>query len=531
MKLCLGFISNSSSASFLLNSKDFKDVFEIVQKLLDLIIDELYDEDEEEYREDIAYFKTLKRNLTTLEKKGLDPNTAIYFLTSTNEHLIIKQPEGYYIATDHNYRGDFDFEQDEIDYDKLQQLKRDNWYFYPDLGVLARPLPDDSEEKICSKHEQDVYDEIEKIFLQNGKIICPLCDKKEILKAVVNKKLYPLPIIKEKKKIKAKSPKLSQEVIKEWRGHSWKINCVKFFIDGKSIISGGDRHEFFVFDFDTGKVLNQLSGHQDDILKIRISSDGHFFVSGSRDKNIVITDYHSRKELRRLVGHQQHVSALALSPDNHFLCSGSFDNTIKIWNVHTGEMLRSFEAHANEISDVVITSNGQYIISGSWDKSIKIWEFSTNKLLRTIKGHQEGISALIVSRDEKCIISGFSDGIIKIWDFESGQPLKDLKGHGEAITDLALSKDGRFLASASQDASIIIWNLETGKKLKRLEKYINSAPSSTRPYFEVKDFSGYHYFKGIAYSLDFDPHDARYLISAGDDRLITLWDLSSLLKY
>eukprot|EP01017_Pseudomicrothorax_dubius_P035065 TRINITY_DN4869_c0_g1_i1.p1 TRINITY_DN4869_c0_g1~~TRINITY_DN4869_c0_g1_i1.p1 ORF type:complete len:480 (-),score=129.95 TRINITY_DN4869_c0_g1_i1:113-1552(-) len=88
-------------------------------------------------------------------------------------------------------------------------------------------------------------------------------------------------------------------------------------------------------------------------------------------------------------------------------------------------------------------------------------------------------------------------------------PSVTLKGHKRTITGIELDPRGKFLYSISKDSSIIKWDLNTSQKLF-ISLGRDHDPSKVGHYDEI-----------LCLSVNYD---GRYLVTAGKDRLIHLWD-------
>jgi WD40 repeat protein len=150
-------------------------------------------------------------------------------------------------------------------------------------------------------------------------------------------------------------------------------------------------------------------------------------------------------------------------------------------------------------------SLGIYAIGFS-DNSIVIFSFKKNKQLYTINAHQNSIFTMAFSPDGRYLLSGSRDAHLKIWDCENNFVLhKSIVAHMFAINHIQFEENGDFFATCSMDKSIKIWDFHGFNLLKVIDRarHAGHATSVNRLLWPEKNT----------------------LISASDDKTITLWDI------
>jgi WD40 repeat protein len=86
----------------------------------------------------------------------------------------------------------------------------------------------------------------------------------------------------------------SGSIIAELNGHSGKLNSVDFSPDGQYIVSAGNDHCGYIWNYNhkTGKyfIYNKLIGHHDKIWSCRFNKTGKYIITASADSTIKIWD-------------------------------------------------------------------------------------------------------------------------------------------------------------------------------------------------------------------------------------------------
>ena len=144
---------------------------------------------------------------------------------------------------------------------------------------------------------------------------------------------------------------------------------------------------------------------------------------------------------------------------------------------------------------------------GYSDNSVRIFDLIDYSLKRVISAHMNSVFTLAYSPDFRYLLTAGRDAHLKVWDVEKGYTLQnDIVAHMFAINHLTFSSNGRLLATASMDKSIKIWDAETYRLLKVVDRARHAGHGTS-----------------INKLLWTDTHQ---LLSASDDRTISVWKLS-----
>lgn len=170
MKTRHGFVSNSSSSSFILSKDSYESVFDLAKKMIPA---RDWDTDQE-----------LINKIEEAEIKGMDPNTSVSFASCNYETYIVKYKDYYLISTCNNHgwniNNDFNrFPKElrsivEVDWDTPRQYGSPDgeafedlegvvsklssfWYAEHDVGGTPLSYEDPEREKHnCSDHYYDI---------------------------------------------------------------------------------------------------------------------------------------------------------------------------------------------------------------------------------------------------------------------------------------------------------------------------------------------------------------------------------------
>jgi WD40 repeat protein len=133
---------------------------------------------------------------------------------------------------------------------------------------------------------------------------------------------------------------------------------------------------------------------------------------------------------------------------------------------------------------------------------IILWSLENGEKQRTFLGHEKPISneGLAFSFNGEKLASVSYDNTARLWDVKTG---KNLRTFEESFQNtIAFSPDDKLLAINS-DENIHLWDIASGKLLHTLREHQNEV-------------------MGLSFVAD-----GRYVVSAGYDRLIRIWDAKS----
>jgi len=160
--------------------------------------------------------------------------------------------------------------------------------------------------------------------------------------------------------------------------------------------------------------------------------------------------------------------------------------------------------HKKSVLSLAFSQDGKILASGSMDKTIRLWNVATGRLQRTLIGHQKKVLAVTFSPNNELFASGSWDKTIKLWNWQQGKILRTFKNHWK-INSVNFSLDGNLLASGGR-GPVKLQEVNTGNK--------------------INHFSGAHGNSSIN-MVAFSPTEQTILASAGDDKTVKIWHLTS----
>jgi WD40 repeat protein len=163
------------------------------------------------------------------------------------------------------------------------------------------------------------------------------------------------------------------EEIRRWEGKAKYITALAMGPKGKSVLIAADRN-LYLWDLDSGTVVQRLEGHTATVTSVVISDDGTKAVSGSDDRTVRVWDLNAGEGLATLTGHEAAVRAVAIMPGGRWALSGSTDQTARLWDLWAKREAAVFRKHAAPVLATAFLANGTQTLTGDRDLGLLPWK-------------------------------------------------------------------------------------------------------------------------------------------------------------
>ncbi|KAG4302136.1 hypothetical protein PCK1_001408 [Pneumocystis canis] len=207
---------------------------------------------------------------------------------------------------------------------------------------------------------------------------------------------------------------------------------------------------------------------------------------------------------KTMLEHTERVKSIDFHPLEPWIITSLYNGKVTIWNYEISVNIRTFEVSTVPIRAVRFIAKKNWFVCGADDFQLRIYNYNTLEKVNQIEAHSDYIRCIAVHPTQPFVLTGGDDMLIRLWDWEnSWKCLRVFEGHGHYVMALAINpKDTNTFASCNLDRTVKVWSLGS------------SSPNYTLDVGE----------RGINYVDYYHSGDKPFLITAGDDHMIKIWD-------
>ncbi|MGF1491967.1 MAG: WD40 repeat domain-containing protein [Microcoleaceae cyanobacterium] len=236
---------------------------------------------------------------------------------------------------------------------------------------------------------------------------------------------------------------------------------------------------------------NRLEEHRASVTSVDVSADGQLIASASSDQTVKLwrpdgAPYESLAGYVVELIHPDEVWSVSFSPEpepnQQQIATASKDKKVRLWNLD-GEIIWISPDHGDAVRWVSFSPDGQMIASASEDRLVRLWNREDGQLIKVLSGHTDIVLSVTFSPDGQQLASASKDGTIRLWTLDNLEaattkplPVTVLKGHQNKVNSVIFSPDSQTIASASEDYTVKLWNRngQSSRTIKVSESPVNS---------------------------------------------------------
>ncbi|KAL9250535.1 WD repeat-containing protein [Drosera capensis] len=267
-------------------------------------------------------------------------------------------------------------------------------------------------------------------------------------------------------------------------GHSAPPLCIRFYANGKHILSAGQDRAFRLFSVIQDQQSRELSQRHVSKRAKKLKLSAYVW----RLQNFVLGE-HILKPSAEI---RSPVKACAISACGNFAVIGTASGWIERFNLQSGFSRGSYIdtsekgacAHGGDVVGVACDSTNTLMISAGYHGDIKVWDFKA----RGLKSRWEvgcALVKIVYHRPNGLLATLADDFVIRLYDVVALRLVRKFEGHTDRVTDMCFSEDGKWLLSSSMDGSLRVWDVILARQIDAVLMDVAITALSLSPNMDV----------------------------------------------
>jgi len=193
-------------------------------------------------------------------------------------------------------------------------------------------------------------------------------------------------------------------------GHAAPVHAVAWSADGQRVVSGSLDKTARIWNVESGTTIAVMSDHQGEIMAVGWSPDGLSIATGCDDKTIRLYEPSGkfRYAWRNL---RNEIESLKFSPDSKRLLYTYGSNTVPplgaaILDMVKGPQLVHYSGHDNSPISCAFTADGKLAVTGDSVSRIRVWNSATGATIAKLDGRGQSMIAAGWSPDGQALAWG-----------------------------------------------------------------------------------------------------------------------------
>ncbi|PUZ59787.1 hypothetical protein GQ55_4G070600 [Panicum hallii var. hallii] len=301
-------------------------------------------------------------------------------------------------------------------------------------------------------------------------------------------------------------------------GHSAPPRCIRFYGNGKCILSAGQDRAFRLFSVVQDQQSRELSQRhvtkrakrlrvKEEEIKLKPVITFDCAEIRARDWCNVVTCHMDTPQayvwrLQNFVigehiltpssGTETPIKACVISACGNFTILGTEGGWIEKFNLQSGisrggyidTSLARQCAHEGEVVGLACDATNGSLISAGYHGDIKVWDFKTCKLKSRLDVGKS-VTKIAYHRANGILATVVDDMVLILFDTVAMKMVRRFEGHTDRITDLCFSEDGKWLISSSMDGTLRIWDISLARQIDAMHVDVSITSLSMSPNMDL----------------------------------------------
>ncbi|UBM58309.1 WD40 repeat domain-containing protein [Marinilongibacter aquaticus] len=301
--------------------------------------------------------------------------------------------------------------------------------------------------------------------------------------------------------------KFEVEKIEAFTGHRDAVYTV-VGENGQTFFSGSGDGMVVEWDSQKPDIGKPLAQFKNSVYAIRLDAERKELWVAENYEGLRVFDLENRKEKANIALQKTAYFDIQLYEDLCFVAGG--DGVISIIDREHMAFKKHLKLSDKSVRCIAINPVEREFAAGYSDNLIRTFDLQSLAYKKQIEGHTNSVFTLQYGPRFEQLYSAGRDARIKNWSLLEGYQLnQEVVAHMYAINHLAFSPNGDFFATCSMDKSIKLWQTENMRLLKVIDRARHAGHgTSVNKLLWLNE---------------------NHLVSASDDRSLSLWKFSNKL--
>jgi len=299
--------------------------------------------------------------------------------------------------------------------------------------------------------------------------------------------------------------KINISKLKTFSGHKDCVYTLERSNKDHIFFSGAGDGMVVYWDLKEGENGQLIAKMPNSVYGLHYLQEHNLLVAGHNFDGVHLLDWQNKKEIGSLNMTKTAIFDIKSHGDHLFV--GDTSGTVSIIDYKRLSVVHKIEEAQKSARSIAVNESCEELAVGYSDNNIRIYDLTDFSLKYEINDHSNSVFTIKYSPDNQLLLSAGRDAHLMVWDVKSGYvQLHDIVAHMYAINNIEFSPDGKHFVTCSMDKSIKVWDAQAFKLLKVIDKARHAGHGTSVNKLLWTDYDG-------------------VLVSASDDRTISVWDI------
>lgn len=287
-------------------------------------------------------------------------------------------------------------------------------------------------------------------------------------------------------------------------GHQNPIFTLSNGLDSTTIFSGGNDKGVVEWDLETGKFKRILSAVPASVYTLCLLEEQGMLIIGLRNGEVWCVDIEKQTLVHKMQTEKGAVFALKVLPKKGELIATGEEGVAYVWSLETFELLYRFQISDTTVRVIEPYSNANHVAFGDKNGFVYLYDATDFREITRQQIHTMPVTALATT--ETSLLSGARDAKLVQLTQNDLSEVQSITPHMFTVYGIQPHPTLPIIATVSRDKSIKIWDAISLSLLKNIS--VDRGYDAHRLSINTAIWAG------------------NQLITAGDDKLVKIWDVS-----